>query len=304
MPGLNNFGIFVTMPQNEEKYHRRRYQSSYVTTVVSITLVLFMLGLLALVILHAKKLSDYVKENIGFTIYMKEDAKEADIIRLQKALDASSFVKSTEYISAEKAAKKLTEDLGEDFIQFLGYNPLPSSIDLRVKAPYANVDSLEVIETKLLKNGSVKEVFYQKSLVHLINKNIRRISFVLLAFSSLLLLIAIALINNTIRLSVYSRRFLIRTMKLVGATQSFIRKPFIRNGIVQGLYSAAIAILLLVLILYFTQKEFPQLISIYDYRLYLSLFGFEVITGIFFSWVSTYLAVRKYLKMKEDDLYY
>lgn len=304
MPGLNNFGIFVIMPQNEEKYHRRHYQSSYITTIVSITLVLLMLGLLALVVLHARKLSDYVKENIGFTIYMKEDAKEADIIRLQKALDASSFVKSTDYITAERAAKKLQEDLGEDFIQFLGYNPLPSSIDLRVKAAYANVDSLEVIEKKLMKNESVKEVFYQKSLVHLINRNIRRISVVLLAFSGLLLLIAIALINNTIRLSVYSKRFLIRTMKLVGATQAFIRKPFIRIGIIQGLYSAAIAILLLALTLYFTQEEFPQLISLYDYQLYLTLFGFVIISGIFFSWLSTYLAVRKYLRMNEDDLYY
>jgi cell division transport system permease protein len=263
-----------------------------------------MLGLLALVVLHARKLSDYVKENIGFTIYMKEDAKEADIIRLQKALDASSFVKSTDYITAERAAKKLQEDLGEDFIQFLGYNPLPSSIDLRVKAAYANVDSLEVIEKKLMKNESVKEVFYQKSLVHLINRNIRRISVVLLAFSGLLLLIAIALINNTIRLSVYSKRFLIRTMKLVGATQAFIRKPFVRKGIIQGLYSAAIAVLLLALILYFTQEEFPQLISLYDYQLYLTLFGFVIISGIFFSWLSTYLAVRKYLRMNEDDLYY
>jgi cell division transport system permease protein len=263
-----------------------------------------MLGVLALIVLHAQKLSDYVKENIGFRIYMKENAKEADIIQFQKILDASAFVKSTEYITPKEAAKELSKELGEDFIDFLGYNPLPPSIDLRVKAQYANVDSLEMIDKKVMANPNVKEVFYQKSLVHLINQNIRRISMVLLAFSALLLLISIALINNTIRLSVYARRFIIRTMKLVGATQSFIRRPFIWRGIVQGLYASAIAILLLGLILYFSQKEIPELVNLRDLQLYLSLFGFVVVLGIIISWISTFFAVRKYLRMKEDDLYY
>ena len=233
------------MTSMEEKYTRRRYQSSVATTVVSITLVLVMLGLLALTVFHAKKLSDYVKENIGFRVYIKEDAPVEEIILLQKRLDASAFVKSSEYISPEEAARELTTELGEDFIDFLGYNPLPPSIDLRVKAAYANVDSLEVIESRLMQELIVKEVFYQKSLVHLINKNIRRISIVLLGFSGLLLLIAMALINNTIRLSVYSKRFIIRTMKLVGATRGFIGRPFILRGVLQGLYSAIFAIILL-----------------------------------------------------------
>jgi cell division transport system permease protein len=292
------------MTSVEEKYTRRRYQSSKVTTVVSITLVLIMLGLLALVIVHAQKLSDYVKENIGFRVYIKEDAAVEDIILLQQRLNGEAFVKSSEYISPEQAARELTAELGEDFIEFLGYNPLPPSIDLRVKAAWANLDSLQNIENRLMQDIIVKEVFYQKSLVHLINKNIRRISIVLLGFSALLLLIAMALINNTIRLSVYSRRFIIRTMKLVGATRGFISRPFIIRGIMQGLYSAIFAIIVLGAILYFLMQQVPELVNLFDLYLYLAVFGMVIVTGMFLSWVSTFFAVRKYLKMNEDELYY
>ncbi|MBW6460520.1 MAG: permease-like cell division protein FtsX [Bacteroidales bacterium] len=292
------------MASMEEKYTRRRYQSSLATTVVSITLVLLMLGLLALVVLHARKLSDYVRENIGFRVYIKENAPVEDIIILQRRLDASTFVKVSEYISPEQAAQELTAELGEDFIDFLGYNPLPPSIDLRIKAAYGNVDSLEVIEKKLMQETIVKEVFYQKSLVHLINRNIRRISLVLLGFSALLLLIAMALINNTIRLSVYARRFIIRTMKLVGATQGFISRPFIVRGILQGLLSAILAIILLAVILYFLMQELPELIGLQDINLYLAVFGLVILTGIFLAWISTWFAVRRYIRMKEDELYH
>lgn len=292
------------MAKQEEKYYKRRYRASYITTIISITLVLFMMGMLGLIILHAKKLSNYVKENIGFSIIMKDGVKEAGIIQLQKTLDASPFIKSTEYITQEKAAEIMQEDLGENFIEFLGYNPLLPSIDLRLKAEYANVDSLQVIEQQLLTNENVKEVWYQKSLVHLINKNIRRISLILLGFSLLLLLIAIALINNTIRLSVYSKRFLIRSMQLVGATQSFIRRPFILQGIMQGIYSALIAILLLMGVVYLTQQEVPELVNLQDINMILTLFGIVVILGLIISWFSTFFAVRKYLRMRTDDLYY
>jgi len=291
------------MGKSEEKYSRRRYRSSYVTTVVSITLVLFMLGMLGLIILNAQQLSDRVKENIGFSIIMKEGVREAGIIQLQKTLDASEFVKSTEYVTREKAAERMQEDLGEDFISFLGYNPLLPSIELRLSAEYTNIDSLLMIEEKLLANENVKEVWYQKSLVHLINRNIRIIGLVLLAFSLLLLLIAIALINNTIRLSVYSRRFLIRSMQLVGATQSFIRRPFIMQGIMQGVYAALIAILMLMGILYLIQNQLPEFISINDLQMILSLFGIVLILGLIISGVSNWFAVRKYLRMRTDDLY-
>lgn len=292
------------MPASEDKYSKRRYQSSYVTTLVSITLVLFMLGLLGLTVLHARKLSDYVKENIGFRVYMKSTVREAGIMQLQKILDATEYVKSTEYITPEQAAEELSRDLGEDFIDFLGYNPLPPAIDLRLKASYANVDSLEMIETELMKNEDVKEVFYVKSLVHLINNNIRKISILLLGFSGLLLIIAIALINNTIRLSVYSKRFIIRSMQLVGATQSFIRRPFIFKGIAQGFYSALITLLLLTGILYWLRNEYPELMELQDLELLLALYGLVILLGIIISWSSTYFAVRKYLRIKGDNLYY
>ena len=233
-----------------------------------------MMGLFGLIILHAKKLSDYVKENISISIIMKDGVKEAGIIQLQKTLDASAFTKSTEYITKEQAAEEMMEELGEDFVGFLGYNPLLASIDLRLNANYANPDSIAVIENNLVKDKNVKEVFYQKSLVHLINRNVRRIGFVILGFAGLLMIIAIALINNTIRLSVYSKRFLIRSMQLVGATRGFISRPFVYKGIMQGLISAFIAIIILGVIIYFSQKEFPELVNLQDIDLFLSLFRF------------------------------
>jgi cell division transport system permease protein len=263
-----------------------------------------MLGILGLIVLHAQKLSDYVKENIGFRIYMKENVREAEIIQFQKILDATDYVKSTEYITPEQAAVELTEELGEEFIDFLGYNPLPPAIDLRLVAEYANIDSLAVIEKRLLANEDVKEVYYQKSLVHLINQNIRRISLILLGFSGLLLLIAIALLNNTIRLSVYSKRFIIKSMQLVGATQGFIRRPFIWKGITQGLYSSLFAMILMTGILYWLRNEFPELIVLQDFKMLGILYVTIVILGIVFSWTSTFFAVNKYLRIKGDNLYY
>ena len=292
------------MAKPEDKYAKRKLKTSYLSTVVSITLVLYMLGLLWLIIMHSKKLSDYVKENIGFTVFLNEEVKEVDIIQLQKTLDAREYVKSTEYITKEKAAAELQKEMGEDFINFLGYNPLPSSIEVRLKADFANSDSLAALENELGKNKNVKEVSYQKSLVSMVNENIRKISLIILGFSSLLLIIAIALINNTIRLSVYSKRFLIRTMQLIGATENFIRKPFLLQGLIQGIAGSVIALILLVLTLYFTQKEVPELQKLQDSALFIKLFIFVSVLGIIISWASTYMAVRKYLKIKTDYLYY
>lgn len=292
------------MAKNQEKYTKRRLRSSYFTTFVSTTLVLFMLGVLGLVIFHAKKLSDHVKENIGIRVMIKEDVREADIIQLQKTLDVTEYIKSTEYITPERAARELQAELGEEFIDFLGYNPLPPSIDLRLNAEFTTIDQINRIEAELLANKSVKEIFYQKSLVHAINQNLKKIGLILLGFSAVLLFISIALINNTIRLSVYSQRFIIRSMSLVGATQSFIRKPFILKGISQGLYSAFIAIIFLCGIIYFAQQELPELIEIQDFEIFASLFGVVILCGVIISSASTFFAIRKYLKMKTDDLYY
>lgn len=292
------------MSKQEEKYNKRRLKSTYITSVISTSLVLFMLGILGMIILHAQKISNQVKENIGFSIYMKEEAKESDILMFQKSVDIKDFTKSTEYITKEKAAADLSKDLGEDFINFLGYNPLTAKIDVKLKAAFANNDSLSKIEKDLVKNPVVKEVYYQKSLVQVVNDNVKRISIFILSFSSLLLIIAIALINNVIKLSVYSKRFLIKTMQLVGATQSFIRRPFIIKGVLSGIYGALVSIIFLTGILYLAQDNFPEIFNIQDIDLYLIVFGTVIILGIVFSWISTFFAVRKYLNMKTDSLYY
>jgi cell division transport system permease protein len=257
-----------------------------------------MLGLLGLIVLHAEKLSDYVKENIGFSVIVKENITEPSILEFQKKLDAEPFVKSTHFITKEQAAEDLTKELGEDFVDFLGYNPLLSSIDIRLNAEYANNDSLKVLEHKLLKNNLVKEVFYHKSLVDAVNKNIRRISLVILSFSVILLLISIALINNTIRLSVYSKRFIIKTMQLVGATRTFISRPFILRSLIHGLVSSLIAISLLVVVIYFSRKTLPEIVDLQDIDLFLSVFGIVTIIGMVITGLSTILAVGRYLNMK------
>jgi len=291
------------MSRPEERLSRRRLQTSTATTIISISLVLFMLGLLGLIVLHAQKLSDYVKENIGFSVIIKEEIKETGIIEFQKKLDLEPFVKSTEYITRERAAEELTKDLGEDFIGFLGYNPLLASIDIRLNAAYANNDSLKVLEKRLLSSPLVKEVFYHKSLVDLVNQNIRRISIVIIAFTLVLLLISVALINNTIRLSVYSKRFIIKSMLLVGATQRFVRKPFVLKSLLHGFLSAVIAIILLALVLYFSRQALPELVDLQDIDMFLSLFGIVTVLGLFITGISTLFAVRKFLRISNDRLY-
>jgi cell division transport system permease protein len=262
-----------------------------------------MLGLLGLIVLHAKRLSDYVKENIQMSVILKDGANDAEVGQFQKTLDGSERVKSTEYISKEEAAKRLTADLGEDFVSFLGYNPLLASIDVRLKADYANPASMHQIEKEWLQRSFVKEVYYQKSLVDLVNENLRTIGLVVLGFSIILSLIAIALINNTIRLSLYSKRFLIKTMQLVGATKGFIRKPFILRGMVHGIYGSMIACVLLSGIIYFAQSQIPDLFALQDLQTFIYLFAGVFVSGILISWISTFFAVRKYLRMKLDELY-
>ncbi len=237
-------------------------------------------------------------------IFLNDDAKEVSIQRLTKYLDAADYVKSTEFITKEAAAESLQKDLGEDFIDFIGHNPLPPSINIHLKAEYANTDSLEWIEKDLSKNRMVKEVRYQKQLVGAVNQNLKKISIVILIFTGLLMLIALALINNTIRLSIYSKRFIIKTMQLVGATQSFIRRPFVIQGIKHGIYGALIAISMLIGVLSFAQKQLPELAELQDENMLATLFGVVVLIGIVISWVSTSLAVRKYLRLKADDLHY
>jgi len=271
---------------------------------VSIALVLFAIGLVGLLVLHTKKLSDYVKENVGFTVYMNKNVKEADMIQLQKELDAMEYVRSTEYISEEKAAETFQKELGDDFVSFIGYNPLHTSIEVHLKAQYADDIHFSQMEQMLAKNPVVKEIAYEKSLIQTINDNVKKISAVLLVFSLLLFIIAVTLINNTIRLAVYSKRFLIKSMQLVGATEGFIRKPFLNVSIIHGLISSFIAIGMLILVIYISRKEIPEIISLQSLDLFLMLFAFVILIGFFISLFSTFIAVRKYLKHKVDYLYH
>ncbi|MFA5196481.1 MAG: permease-like cell division protein FtsX, partial [Bacteroidales bacterium] len=233
-----------------------------------------------------------------------KNVKEAEIIHLQKELDANEYVRSTEYISEEKAAETFQEELGEDFVKFIGYNPLHTSIEVHLKAQYAYPVYFEEIEQQLKKNPNVKEIVYQKSLVQQINSNISKISAVLLVFSILLLVIAITLINNTIRLAVYSKRFLIKSMQLVGATEGFIRRPFLNTSLIHGMISSLLAIFMLTGVIYVSRKEIPEIISLQSIDLFLLLFAFVVLVGLTISWISTFISVRKYLKIKTDYLYF
>ena len=290
---------------SEKSSSKRRVAGSYFMSLMSITLVLFLLGIFALLMMHAQKLSNYIKENIGFEIVMNSNVKEANILRLQKELDAMPAVKSTEYITKEEAIRCLSEDLGEDFLKWLGNeeNPLLPSIDVRFNAAWANNDSLNVIETQLLENTDVKEIYYQKSLVELINQNVRRIGFVLMIASAILLIIAITLIRNTIRLSIYSKRFLVRSMQLVGATGAYIRKPFVKSGISQGFFGAVLADVILALTMYGSTRRLPELALIQDYRIMICIYVGIIILGIVLGGLSTHSALRKYLNADVDRLY-
>lgn len=283
---------------------KRKLRSSYATTIISISLVLFLLGIIGFLLLNANRLSVYVKENLGFTVLIKDNSREAEVMRLQKILNAAPYVRVAEYINKEQAADVLREELGEDFVEFLGYNPLLASIEVKLSAAWANPDSMARIESQVMSFPEVKEVYYQKNLLEAINENVRRISIILAAFSGLLLLIAMALINNTIRLSVYSRRFLIRTMQLVGATQGFIRRPFLFKSILHGLAGATIAILLLSTVIYGLSNELDGVIGFSNVMMIGVLFAFVVVVGIVLTLFSTFFAVNKYLRLRTDELYY
>ena len=291
------------MTQVQEKHTRRKLRTSSASTVISISLVIFMLGIFGLVLINTQRLTNYVKENIGFTVMLNEDVKEVDVLQFQKTLDASEWVKSSQYVSREEAASILQQDLGEDFISFLGFNPLSSSIDINLNATHTTSDQISSIERELKEHALIKDIVFQKDLVDAINQNVQKISLLLLGFCALLFIIAIALINNTIRLSVYSKRFLIRTMKLVGATHGFIRKPFLYNGLTQGMFGALISILLLMTALFGIQKEIPELLMLQDLPTVCVIMGAMLIIGALMSLLATNMAVGKYLRMNEDDLY-
>jgi cell division transport system permease protein len=288
----------------ENGFSKTKLRSSYLTLVISVSLVLFLLGVLGLVIINARGLADYFRESLSFSVMLDDEAKEADIRMLQKDLDAKPYVKSTEYISKDEAAKKMKEDLGEDFINFLGDNPLPPSIDVYLYAGYTSPDSVAKVEKYVLEYPFVKEVYYQESLLFLINENVKKISLFLLVISTFLFLIALTIINNTIRLSIYSKRFLIRTMQLVGATRAFIRRPFLVQSAIHGLLAALISMSLLMGLLYLFEKEFFLMFSFQSTRLLILLGAALIVTGVLINIISTFFSVNRYLSISEDKLYY
>ncbi len=282
---------------------RKTLRTSYISTVVSIALVLFMIGTLGVLVLHARKISAYVKENIQLSVILLPEARDRDIAKLMAMLEKSEAVKSAVFVSKDEAAEELKKDLGEDFVDFLGYNPLLASVDVKLKADFADIETVSALQSRISAFAAVKEVYYQQSLIDMINKNIRTFGLVILGFSALLFFVAAALINNTIRLSLYSKRLLIKSMKLVGATRGFIRRPFLWSGIMQGFTGAIIANILLAVLLYFSRREIPDLVQIQDFEMIGILMGSVIVAGIFISLVSTFFAVNKYLNRNTQDLY-
>ncbi|MCO5935739.1 permease-like cell division protein FtsX [Mucilaginibacter sp. RB4R14] len=291
------------MEEFEASASAKKTKTIYISTVFGIAMVLLMIGLLGLILVHANNLSRYVKENIVLNIFMDDSAHETDVLQLQKQLDGNPMVKQTAYVSKELAARNLQKDLGEDFVKFLGYNPLSQSLDIYLKADYANNVGIEKFKVELLKNKLVKEVKYQQSLVDQMNANLTSISLIILAFAGIFIILSVALINNTIRLAIYSQRFLIKSMQLVGATKGFIRKPFLLYGIWHGLLGALISIVILIATLFVANKQIPDLVILQSPAEFGMVFLGIVILGIFISAFSTFLAVNKFLRLKIYDLY-
>jgi cell division transport system permease protein len=290
------------MEEFEASASSKKTKTIYISTVFGIAMVLSMIGLLGLILVEANNLSRYVKENIVLNVFVDDAAHETDVLQLQKQIEGNTMVKQTQYVSKELAARNLQKDLGEDFVKFLGYNPLSQSLDIYLKAEYANNADIEKFKAELLKNPMIKEVKYQKSLVDQMNENITTISLIILVFAGIFVVLSVALINNTIRLAIYSQRFLIKSMQLVGATKGFIRKPFMLYGIWHGLLGGLIAIVILVGTLSLAYKEIPDLIILRNYTEFGLIFVAILGIGIFISGFSTFLAVNKFLRLKIYNL--
>ncbi len=292
------------MAARPDRFNRRRLRSSYASVVVSISLVLFLLGVLGLLLLNAGQVAKMVKERFAVQVILSEDIPELDRMTMQKELALTGFVKSVRFVPKEEAAQELAHQLEEDFVQFLGYNPLQDAFDLRLNAAYVTPAQLVLIERDLDALEYVDDVLYDKPLLELMSENIRRVGIGLLFGSALLLLISIALINSSIRLAIYSRRFLIKTMQLVGATPGFIRRPFLQRGLLHGLLGAIVASAMLGGLLSLLFEQLPDLQQILHPLHYLITFAALLLTGLFISWICTYFAVRRYLSLKTDQLYY
>lgn len=280
------------------------FDMQFITSSISTTLVLLLLGLVVFFVLTAHNLSVYVRENISFSVLISDDMKEADILKLQKKLEKEAFVKESEYISKKQALKEQTEAMGTDPQEFLGYNPFTASLEIKLHSDYANSDSIAKIEKMIKRNSNIQDVLYRKELIDAVNDNIRNISLVLLVLAVVLTFISFALINNTIRLAIYSKRFLIHTMKLVGASWGFIRRPFLVRNIWIGILAAAMADAALIGMAYALVRYEPELIEIITPMTMLMVMGSVFVFGVVITFMCAYISINKYLRMKASALYY
>ena len=292
------------MSAGENKLIKRRLAGAWISSVISITLVLFLVGVASLLLVNAKSVSDYFKENVQVSVLMKQDVSEDDAMDFASSLDSRPFIKGTRFVSKAEGTREMADMLGEDFLNVFETAPIPISIDVNLKAEYVSPDSLEVVKKEIAGSPLVEEVVYQQSLVDKLNTNLAKISLVLGVFVALLLFISFVLINNTVRLNVFSKRFTIHTMKLVGATKSFIRGPFLGQSVFQGLFSALLAILMLLAGLFIVRREFSQLFEVFSLDLLLVVLGIVVVSGVVICPVSTYFVVGKLVSLPKDDLYY
>ena len=292
------------MANSDNKIMRRRLANAYLSSVISISLVLLLVGIASLLLVNAKGVSDYFKENMQISVMMKQEVSEEDALEFKESLDGQGFIKATEYISKEQGQQEMAQMLGDDFLEVFEVSPIPASINVTLEAEYVSADSLEVVRGRILESGIVESVEYQASLVEALNANLRKISMILAVLIALLLFISFVLINNTVRLSVFSRRFTIHTMKLVGATRSFIRAPFLVQSVLQGIFAAFIAILILVGCLFFMKSEFAQLFEIFRLDLLLLVMGIVLVAGVAICLTSTWLTVNKLVSLSKDELYY
>lgn len=291
------------MTAGENKLIRRRLVGAWLSTVISISLVLLLVGVAALLVVNARSVSDYFKENMQVSVLMKQEVDDDEAMEYVAELDAMPFIKSSKFVSREQGTKEMAELLGEDFLKVFETAPIPVSIEVTLKADYVSTDSLEVVKKEIRRSGIVDEVVYQQSLVEKLNTNLKKISVVLGVFIVLLLFISFVLINNTVRLNVFSRRFTIHTMKLVGATKSFIRAPFMVQAVFQGLFSALLATLMLVGILFFVRSEFAQLFEVFRLDLLLVVIGVVIISGVVICTISTALVVGHLVSLSKEELY-
>lgn len=283
---------------------RRRIANAYLSSVISISLVLLLVGVASMLLVNARGVSDYFKENMQISVLMKQDVSDADALAYKDDLDQERYIKNTTFISREQGQRELADQLGEDFLDVFETSPIPVSVDVTLKAEYVSADSLAMVSKEIAKSSLVDEVVYQQSLVDALNANLGRISVVIAVFIGLLLFISFVLINNTVRLNVFARRFTIHTMKLVGATKSFIRAPFLVQSAFQGVFSAMIANIVLVVILFVMRNELEQLFRIFRMDLLLVVMGIVLVCGILICLISTWFVVNKLVALKKDELYY